>query len=129
MAIDRIQPDGLMKPATYSPVVKVGAQHATIYIAGQIAQDAQGNVVGKGDFKAQATQVFENLQRALTAAGAGFDNLVKMNIYLTDPRFREPLAEVRSRYLTGALPASTLVTVAALAQPEYLLEIEVIAAL
>lgn len=128
MAVERIQPEDLMKPATFSPVVKVGAQHTTIYIAGQIAQDAKGNVVGQGDFNAQATQVFENLKRALTAAGASFDNLVKMNIYLTDPRFREPLAEVRSRYLTGALPASTLVTVAALAQPEYLLEIEVIAA-
>ncbi|MSQ28328.1 MAG: RidA family protein [Dehalococcoidia bacterium] len=128
MAIDFIQPSDMFKPATYTPVVRVGPGHTTIYIAGQTSQDAAGQVVGAGDIRAQAVQVFENLKRALAAVGAGFDDLVKMNIYLTDPRFREPLAEVRGRYLTGRLPVSTLVTVAALAHPDYLLEIEVIAA-
>lgn len=128
MAIDYIQPSDMLKPATYTPVVRVGPGHTTIYIAGQTSQDAQGRVVGAGDFKAQAAQVFENLKRALAAAGAGFGDLVKMNIYLTDPRFRDPLAEVRARYLTGRLPVSTLVTVAGLAHPDYLLEIEVVAA-
>ena len=128
MSIDYIQPTGLFKPATFTPVVKVDAGHTIVFIAGQTSQNAQGQVVGAGDFKAQAAQVFENLKQALAAAGAGFDDLVKMNIYLTDPRFRDPLAEVRARYLTGRLPVSTLVTVAALAHPDYLLEIEVVAA-
>jgi len=85
-------------------------------------------LVGAGDFIAQATQVFENLGRALAAAGAGFSDLVKTTVYVTDPRYREALREVRDRYLDGnALPASTLVVVAGLALPEYLLEIEAVA--
>ncbi len=124
MSAERIQPQGLPKPPTYSHIAKAGS---TVYIAGQVAQDEQGRVVGAGDFTAQATQVFENLKKALAAAGADFADLVKITIYLTDPRFREPLAEVRAKYLTGPLPTSTLVVVAGLASPEYLLEIEGIA--
>jgi enamine deaminase RidA (YjgF/YER057c/UK114 family) len=125
MAVERIQPDGLSKPPTYSQVVKAGN---TIYIAGQVAQDEHGQLVGAGDFVAQANQVFENLEKALAAAGAGFGDLVKTTIYVTDPRYREALRDVRSKYLGSApLPASTLVVVAGLAQPEYLLEIEAVA--
>ena len=125
MAVERIQPDGLATPPTYSHVVKAGN---TIYIAGQVAQDERGQIVGAGDFVAQATQVFENLGKALAAAGAGFEHLVKTTVYVTDPRYRELLRDVRSRYLgSDALPASTLVVVAGLALPEYLLEIEAVA--
>ena len=124
MSIERIQPDGLSRPPTYTHVVKAGN---TIYIAGQVAQDERGQIVGRGDFTAQATQVFENLKKALAAAGADFANLVKITVYVTDPRYREALAEVRSRYLGSALPASTLLVVAGLAQPDYLLEIEAVA--
>ena len=125
MAVERIQPDGLATPPTYSHVVKAGN---TIYIAGQVAQDERGDLVGAGDFVAQATQVFENLGKALAAAGAGFEHLVKTTVYVTDPRYRELLRDVRSRYLgSDALPASTLVVVAGLALPEYLLEIEAVA--
>src|SRR5689334_22101940 len=80
MAIERIQPDGLSRPPTYSQVVKAGN---TIYVAGQVSQDEHGQLVGAGDFVAQATQVFENLRKALAAAGAGFENLVKTNVYVT----------------------------------------------
>lgn len=124
MPAERIQPQGLPKPPSYAQVVKAGN---TIYLAGQVAQDERGRLVGPGDFRAQATQVFENLKKALAAAGADFDKLVKITVYLTDPRYRESLMEVRAQYLRGALPASTLVIVAGLAQPEYLLEIEGIA--
>jgi enamine deaminase RidA (YjgF/YER057c/UK114 family) len=99
----------------------------TVYIAGQVAQDERGQIVGAGDFAAQATQVFENLKKALAAAGADFTNLVKITTFLTDPRFREPLTEVRNRYLRDPLPTSTLVVVAGLALPEYLIEIEGVA--
>lgn len=127
MAIERIQPDGLAAPPTYTQVVKVGN---TIYIAGQVAQDERGQLVGAGDFVAQANQIFENLGKALKAAGADFRNLVKITVFVTDPRYREALREVRDKYLAGdALPASTLVVVAGLALPEYLLEIEAVAAL
>jgi 2-iminobutanoate/2-iminopropanoate deaminase len=125
MAVERIQPDGLSSPPTYSQVVKTGN---TIYIAGQVAQDEHGQVVGPGDFVAQANQVFENLAKALAAAGAGFGDLVKTTVYVTDPRYREALRDVRSKYLGSTPPpASTLVVVAGLALPEYLLEIEAVA--
>ena len=133
MPVERIQPQGLPKPPTYAHVVKAGPStgsgQATIYIAGQVAQDERGQVVGRGDFSAQATQVFENLKKALSSAGADFKDLVKITVYLTDARYREPLGEVRSKYLKDPLPASTLVVVAVLAQPDYLLEIEGIAVL
>jgi reactive intermediate/imine deaminase len=125
MSIERIQPEGLSKPPTYSQVVKAGN---TIYVAGQVAQDERGQLVGPGDFVAQANQVFENLKRALAAAGADFGNVVKTTVYVTDPRYRELLRDVRSKFLGDTPPpASTLVVVAGLAQPEYLLEIEAVA--
>ena len=127
MAVERIQPDGLAAPPTYTHVVKAGN---TIYIAGQVAQDEHGQLVGAGDFVAQANQVFENLRKALAAAGAGFGDLVKTTVYVTDPRYREALRDVRNRYLdNNALPTSTLIVVAGLALPEYLLEIEAVAVL
>jgi enamine deaminase RidA (YjgF/YER057c/UK114 family) len=127
MAVERIQPDGLAVPPTYTHVVKAGT---TIYIAGKVAPDEHGKLVGAGDFVAQATQVFENLRKALAAAGAGFGDLVKTTVYITDPRYREALRDVRNRYLDGnALPTSTLIVVAGLALPEYLLEIEAVAVL
>ena len=124
MPKERIQPPGLSRPPTYTHVVKAGD---TVYIAGQTPVDEQGQVVGRGDITAQTTQVFENIKKALTAAGADFSDLVKITVYVTDPRFRDALSEVRRRYLTDELPASTLVVVAGLANPDYLVEIEAIA--
>jgi enamine deaminase RidA (YjgF/YER057c/UK114 family) len=124
MPLQRIQPPGLSRPPTYTHVIKTGN---TVYVAGQTATDEQGQVVGKGDITAQATQVFENLKKALAAVGADLSQIAKITVFVTDPRFREPLAEVRARYLGNNLPASTLVTVAALATPDLLIEIEAIA--
>jgi len=124
MTVERIHPPGLNKSPVYAHVVKAGN---TIYVAGQVAQDETGQVVGRGDITAQATQVFENLKKALAAAGADFRNVVKINIYLTDPRYREPLGKVRAQYIRDPLPASTLVVVAGLAEPDYLIEIEAVA--
>jgi enamine deaminase RidA (YjgF/YER057c/UK114 family) len=126
MPLQRIQPQGLSKPPTYTHVIRAGN---TVYVAGQTATNEQGQVVGKGDFTAQATQVFENLKKALASCNADFSHVVKTTIFLTDPRFREPLGEVRQRYLGQNLPTSTLVTVAALAVPDLLIEIEAIAVL
>lgn len=126
MPAERIQPQGLATPPTYSHVVRAGG---TVYIAGQIAQDEQGQPVGRGDITAQATQVFENLKKALGSVGADFSHVVKLNTYLTDARYREAVSQVRQRYMTGPLPASTLVVVAGLALPEYLVEVEAVAVL
>jgi enamine deaminase RidA (YjgF/YER057c/UK114 family) len=122
--IERIQPADLPDSALYSHVVRAGN---LVFIAGQVAQDAAGQVVGPGDFPTQAGQVFENLKRALAAAGLDLTNLVKLTIYVTDARYRDPLREVNRRYLANDKPVSTLLVVAGLARPEYLIEIDAIA--
>jgi reactive intermediate/imine deaminase len=126
--ITRTNPPTLSTPTGYAHVVAVSGPVRTIYIAGQVSADARGNIVGGGDMKAQAEQVFKNLEAALTAAGARFSDVVKMNTYATDLANIQAVRDVRSRYFGETLPASTLVQVAGLARPEFLLEIEVIAA-
>ena len=126
--IKRTNPPTLSKPTGYTHVVEVSGPVKTIYIAGQVSADKDGNVVGAGDMKAQAEQVFKNLEAALTAAGAKFSDVVKMNTYATDLANVQAIRDVRARYFGDVVPASTLVQVVRLARPEFLLEIEVIAA-
>jgi reactive intermediate/imine deaminase len=125
--IKRSNPPPLSKPTGYTHVVEVTGPAKTVYISGQIAFDKDGKVVGAGDMKAQAEQVFKNLQAALEAAGAKFSDVVKMNTYITDMGQAPAVREVRARYFGETTPASTLVQVVALVRPELLLEIEVIA--
>jgi enamine deaminase RidA (YjgF/YER057c/UK114 family) len=100
-----------------------------IYIAGQVALDAAGHVVGPGDVRAQARQVFENLKAALEAAGATFADVIKLNFYLLDVAHLPALREVRDAYVnTQRPPASTAVQVSRLARDEFLLEVEAVAA-
>jgi len=124
--VERMNPAGLAPPTAYSHVVSVRGGR-TIYIAGQIALDAQGSLVGAGDLAAQTRQVFDNLAVALKAAGATFNDVVKANYYLRDASQVAVIREIRANYFTGALPASTLVEVPRLARPEFLIEIEVVA--
>lgn len=124
MPITRYQPELLSKSALFSPVVKAGP---TVYVAGQVARRADGELVGAGDIEAQTAQVFENLRAALAAAGASFEHVVRITIYLTDARFRDPFNAVQQRYITSDLPASTLLIVAGLAQPHFLVEVEAVA--
>jgi len=127
MPLERIQPHGLQDSPLFTHVIKAGN---TVYVAGQIAVDHDGQVVGRGDVTAQATQVFENLQTALAAAGADVSHLVKMTIYATDAEFRDPITDVRRRYLGSPNPVtSTFVVVVGLALPELLVEIDAIAVL
>ena len=126
--VKRTNPPTLSTPTGYTHVVEVSGPVKTVYIAGQIALDKDGKVVGEGDMKAQAEQVFKNLEAALAAAGAKFTDVVKMNTYVTDMDKAPAVREVRARYFGNTTPASTLVQVVKLARPEFLLEIEVIAA-
>src|SRR5215216_1865826 len=82
--VKRTNPPALSTPTGYTHVVEVTGPNRTIYISGQIAYDKDGKVVGAGDMKAQAEQVFKNLQAALAAAGATLSDVVKMNSYITD---------------------------------------------
>ena len=125
--VKRTNPPTLSRATGYTHVVEVPAGTKTVYIAGQIALDKDGKVVGEGDMKAQAEQVFKNLQAALDAAGAKFSDVVKMNTYITDMDKAPAVREVRARYFGQTTPASTLVQVVHLARPELMLEIEVIA--
>ena len=126
--VKRTNPPTLSKPTGYTHIVEVTGPVKTVYIAGQIAFDKDGAIVGPGDMKAQAEQVFKNLEAALTAAGAKFSDVVKMNTYVTDMEKAPAVREVRARYFGESTPASTLVQVVHLARPELMLEIEVIAA-
>jgi 2-iminobutanoate/2-iminopropanoate deaminase len=125
--VKRTNPPTLSKPTGYTHIVEVNGPARTVYISGQIAFDTDGKIVGAGDMKAQAEQVFKNLEIALTAAGAKFADIVKMNTYITDVSKAQAVRDVRARYFGDTTPASTFVQVAGLVRPELLLEIEVVA--
>ncbi|MBI4279359.1 MAG: RidA family protein [Armatimonadetes bacterium] len=114
---------GVHKPRGYSHAVKAGN---LLFIAGQVAFDADGNFVGKGDIEAQAVQVFENLKAVLASAGATLDDVVKMTTYTARREYRHAIIEVRARYYKDYFPTNTLV-VTELATPDFLLEIEAVA--
>lgn len=100
-----------------------------LFIAGQTGVDADNNVVGKGDVAAQTEQVLKNMKAVLDEAGASFADVVKITTYITDPRFRDGITPARNKYFGENPPASTLVVVSGLADPDYLVEIEAIAVL
>ena len=124
--IRRTNPVTLYEPSGYTHVVEATGRR-TIYLSGQTSVDKHGNVIGVGDFRTQAVQVFECLKAALAAAGAGFGDVVKANYYVLDMSNITVLREVRRGYLGSAAPASTLVEVRKLAREEFLVEIEMVA--
>jgi enamine deaminase RidA (YjgF/YER057c/UK114 family) len=125
-------PATLPPPTGYSHVAKVN-KGTLVYIAGQVSSDASGKLVGEGDFEAQAERVFANVKLAVEAAGAGMADIVKMNTYIVasvDPADVPKMRAVRGRYFgSGTPPASTLVYVSRLAQPGWMIEVEVVAAI
>ena len=126
--VKRSNPPTLSKPTGYTHIVEVHGPGKTIYISGQIALDKDGTVVGANDMRAQAEQVFKNVEAALAAAGAKLTDVVKMNTFATDLTQIQAYRDVRTRFFGDVTPASTLVQVVHLARPEYMLEVEVIAA-
>ena len=130
MKRQNIQPDSLAKRVVgghvlYSHVVVVEAKK-TIFISGQLARDAKGEVVAPGDMRAQLRQVGENIKGALEAAGASLKDIVKTNTYVTDIAEYFKHVDVRMEYF-GALPTSTTIEVSKLAHPDLVVEVEVIA--
>jgi enamine deaminase RidA (YjgF/YER057c/UK114 family) len=127
----RINPPELGEPPGYSQIVDVSAARI-IFMAGQTALDREGRVVGKADFSAQAAQVFRNLGLALQACGCTPANLVKLTVFLTDMnnlgRYREARNTFFASVTPPAAPAVTLVEVSKLYGPDFLIEIEAIAA-
>jgi reactive intermediate/imine deaminase len=129
MRATRSNPDTVAAPmGTYSQAVRVETGDAVwIHVSGQIAIDAEGNVVGPGDMGAQTRQVFENLKAILEANGATFADVVKIGTYLTRLDDLAGMREVRSDYLSAEPPASTAVQVVALVVPEALIEVDLVA--
>ena len=131
MATEHINPATLHTPGAYSHVV-VGSGTRIVSVAGQVAVDTDGNVVGKGDFAAQAVQAYRNVAAALTAAGATFDDVTKMTVFIfgfDETTHFAPLIAARGQFITGDKPANTLIGVQALASADFLIEVEAMAVL
>ena len=114
------------KDRGYSHVAKVGK---TLYIAGQVARDVQGRLVGKGDFEAQARQVYTNLRNILEEAGSGLRNIVKMTTILTHYGNIESYRKIRNEFFGDIMPPNTLLIIESLASPDFMIEVEGIAVL
>jgi enamine deaminase RidA (YjgF/YER057c/UK114 family) len=129
--IRRLNPPELGTPPGYSQLVDVRASRI-IFIAGQTALDRNGQLVGRNDFVAQADQVFRNLSVALQSVGCTASDLVKLTVFLRDMNDLTAYREARNRFFTTvtppAAPAVTLVEVSKLYGPDFLIEIEAVAA-
>ena len=99
----------------------------TVYLRGQVGTDFAGNLVGPGDARAQAEQAMKNGKMLLQEAGSELSHIVKTTTYLIDPRYREPVYQEVGKWLKGVFPVSTGLVVSALAQPQWLMEIDVTA--
>jgi enamine deaminase RidA (YjgF/YER057c/UK114 family) len=128
-------PDSIAAPvAPYSHVAEVGAGAKLVVVAGQVAIDRSGNIVGPGDIEKQAAQVYANLAEALQAAGGGWKNVIQCMTFLTRREDIPKLAEYRRREFTklypdGAFPPNTLLIVSGLVHEAMLLEVQAIAAI
>ena len=127
--VQYLNPDGLSKNPAFSQVVTTQGKGMTIYVGGQDAVDAKGAIVGKGNIAEQTEQVMKNLQTALAACGATFDNLVKLTIYIVQGQDIRLGFQASQKYLGKVAnpPAISGLFVVALANPDYLVEIDAIA--
>ena len=125
MGLERSNPSVLANTPGYSHIVKDGT---TVYVAGQLARNNEGETVGEGDFSAQAEQVFKNVRAALESVGSNMNSIMKMNVFMTHREDIPAYRVVRAKYLPGdALPVSTLILCSGLADPVFRIEVEVIA--
>jgi reactive intermediate/imine deaminase len=120
----RTEPDPY-EPYRISQAIRVGD---LLFVSGQAAIDEHGQLVGVGDFDAQAEQAFTNLERVLEAGGSALRHVVKVTIFLTDMSNFPKIVELRGKWFSEPYPADTIVQVAALALPELVIEIEAVAA-
>jgi len=127
-------PDGLARPAgTYTHVARAKTQEV-VFIAGQVPMDATGATIGKGDFEAQCAQVYANIHTALRSVGADWKNVVQFTSFLVRPQDAAAFRAYRGRefpkmFPNGAYPPNTLLIISRLADENYLLEVQTVAAL
>lgn len=123
-----INPDGLMKSSVFSQIVTTRGSGTTIYIGGQNAINANGEVIGKGDIQLQTVQVMYNIETALKACGATFAHVVKLSIYIVEGQDVSKAFQTSQQIVTFSTPPSiTGMIVAGLTNPDYLIEIEAVA--
>jgi len=115
-------PNGHFAQATSAP-----AAGRLVFISGMTARNQDGGVTGVGDITAQTHQVCQNLQAAVEAAGGTLEDIVRVDVYVSDIRHFDAIHEVRRQYFTGVAPASTMVEIAKFVSPHYLIEINAIA--
>jgi enamine deaminase RidA (YjgF/YER057c/UK114 family) len=128
--LQRLNPEGLYRPEAYSQVV-VGSGLRLVFVSGQVALNAEGEVVAPGDMAGQARQAYANVGAALAGAGGSPADVTKLTTYVVrySPEHLPLIAEAREAVFASSLPASTLVGVEALARPEFLIEVEAVAVL
>ncbi len=134
MPVELINPPGLPRPEPYVQMA-VASGTRTVYLSGQVARDAAGTPVGTGDLAAQVEQAYRNVATALAAVGATFDDVARLTLYLVDwtPEKMADLGAGVARFAeatgTNSVKATTLIGVAALAEPDLLVEVEAVAVL
>ncbi|MFF9037977.1 RidA family protein [Streptomyces sp. NPDC014892] len=134
MAITLLNPDGLPKTDIYRQVA-IASGTRTVFIAGQVAWDADGVTVGEGDLAAQVERCYLNVGTALAGAGGSFEDVAKLTVYVVDwtpdkmPLLLDGISRAATKLGVTATPPATLIGVAALDVPEHLVEIEAAAIL
>lgn len=117
-------PSTLCRPFGIFSNVALADQGRTCFISGQVAVDPKGNPVGKGDIRLQTRQVLRNIQAALEAVGGAWEDIACINVFLVNMEDLQAVHEVRAEFWSGDYPASTLVQVAGLVHPDFLIEIK-----
>lgn len=127
--MNHINPDGLMKNPAFSQIVTVQGKGKTIYISGQVAVNENLEIIGKGDILLQTEQVMKNLKIALNACGANFSDLAKLNIHIVQGQDAYGSFKISQKYMGqgSAPPAITVLYVAGLINPDFLIEIDGVA--
>ena len=128
-SVEHLNPETLHHNPAFTQAVAVSGAVKTVYVGGQNAVDASGAIIGKGDIGAQTEQVMHNIQAALAASGAGLEHVIKWNLYLVQGQPLEPGFAVFQRVWNRRPnpPAISMMRVAGLANPDFLLEIDAIA--
>jgi enamine deaminase RidA (YjgF/YER057c/UK114 family) len=117
----------VINPPSFTQGVKVEGPGATLYLAGQVAIDQAGNLVGKGDFAAQARQSLANVQAMVEAGGGKLSDVVKLTFYITDIANRQVLAPIRHEFFGPTLPPTTLIATPSLGGADFMIEVDAIA--
>ena len=129
LKIEEVKAGSVFDSPHYRQAVKVSGAQALVFLSGQVARNPDGSVAHPGDFAAQARSALRDVKALVEAAGGTLDNVVKVNAYTADERYREDWRAVCREFFPGKLPPTTRLQVAGFGLPGWLVEIEAIAVL